>query len=110
MKKPVTMMFNMVGVNTKKFLGKYGNWSGVKKVVKEGIEKGELSFDLGIYPEFGSPGVYAEDLPGDGEINVWSGNLLGVDGLDPKELTKAEIITREHCHRMASFEKKCSWV
>ena len=105
-KKPVTMMFNMVGVNTKKFLQKYSNWSGVKKVVKEGIEKGELSFDLGIYPEFGAPGVYAEDLPGDGEINVWSGNLLGVDGLDPKELTKAEIITREHCHRLASFLKK----
>lgn len=105
-KKPVTMMFNMVGVDTKKFIQKYGNWSGIKTVVKEGIEKGELSFDLGIYPEFGSPGVYAENLPGEGEINVWSGNLLGIDGLDPKELTKAEIITREHCHRMAAFFKK----
>jgi hypothetical protein len=100
------MMFNMVGVDIQKFMAKYGNWSGIKKAVKEGIDKGKLSFDLGIYPEFGSPGVYAEDLPGEGEINVWSGNLLEVNGLDPKDLTKAEIVTREHVHRLATFLKQ----
>lgn len=105
-KKPMTMMFNMAGVEVSKVMESFGNWSGIKKVVQEGIEKGELDFALGILPEFGSPGVYAEDLPGEGEINVWSGNLLGLSGLDPKDLTKAEIITREHVHRLANFLKK----
>lgn len=105
-KKPMTMMFNMVGVEVKKVMEIFGNWSGIKKVVKEGIEKGELDFALGILPEFGSPGVYAEDLPGEGQINIWSGNLLGLNGLDPQDLTKAEIITREHVHRLANFLKR----
>ncbi len=105
-KKPTTMMFNMMGVDVRRFLAKFGNWSGIKKVVKEGISKGKLSFDIGIYAEFGSPGVYADDLPGAGEINVWSGNLLEINGLDPKDLTKAEIITREHVHRLVGFLKK----
>lgn len=105
-RKPMTMMFNMVGVDVEKVLAKFGNWSGIKKVVNEGIERGELVFDLGIYPEFGSPGVYAEELVYDGELNVWSGNLLGLDGIDPMDLTKAEIITREHVMRLATFLKK----
>jgi hypothetical protein len=105
-RKPMTMMFNMVGVNISKVMERFGNWSGIKKVVKEGIEKGELDFTLGILPEFGSPGVYAEDLPGEGEINVWSGNLLGLSGLDPWDLTKAEIITREHVYKLANFLKR----
>jgi hypothetical protein len=105
-KKPMTMMFNMVGVNVKKVMERFGNWSGIKKVVREGIDKGDLSFNIGILPEFGSPGVYADDLPGEGQINVWSGNILGLSGLDPKDLTKAEIITREHVHRLTTFLKK----
>ena len=105
-RKPMTMMFNMVGVDVNKVLENFGNWSGIKKVVKAGIEKGELLFELGILPEFGSPGLYAEDLPGEGQINVWSGNLLGLSGLDPRDLTKAEIITREHVHRLADFLKR----
>lgn len=105
-KKPMTMMFNMVGVNVNKVMENFGNWSGIKKMVKEGIEKGELDFALGILPEFGSPGVYAEDLPGEGQINVWSGNLLGLNGLDPQDLTKAEIVTREHVHRLANFLRR----
>ncbi len=105
-RKPMTMMFNMVGVDISKVMESFGNWSGIKKVVKEGIEKGELDFTLGILPEFGSPGVYAEDLPGEGEINVWSGNLLGLSGLDPWDLTKAEIITREHVYKLANFLKR----
>ncbi len=105
-RKPMTMMFNMVGVDVEKVLAKFGNWSGIKKVVNEGIERGDLLFDLGIYPEFGSPGVYAEELVYEGELNVWSGNLLGMNGIDPKDLTKAEIITREHSMRLATFLRK----
>ncbi len=105
-KKPMTMMFNMVGVNVDKVLAKFGNWSGIKKVVKDGIDMGELFYDLGLYPEFGSPGVYAEKLAYDDELNVWSGNLLDMNGVDPKDLTKAEIITREHVMRLATYLKK----
>ena len=105
-KKPMTMMFNMVGVDVDKALEEFGNWGGIRKLVKEGIDKGELEFDLGLYPEFGAPGVYAENLVYDGEINVWSGNLMGMNGVDPKDLTQAEIITREHAIRMASFLKR----
>ena len=75
-------------------------------MIKEGVEKGELQFDLGIYPEFGSPGVYAEQLVYTDEVNVWSGNLLGMNGVDPNDLTKAEIITREHAMRMANYLKR----
>jgi len=105
-KKPMTMMFNMVGVNVEKALAKFGNWNGIKKVVKEAMDKGELPFDLGIHPEFGSPGVYAEKLVYDDELNVWSGNLQGMDGLDPEDLTRGEIITREHVMRLATFLKR----
>ena len=70
------------------------------------MARGELPYDLGVDPEFGAPGVYADDLPGEGEINVWSGNLLGLSGLAPSDLTKAEIITRDHAHRLTTFLKK----
>ena len=105
LKKPMTMMFNMVGVDVEKVLAEYGNWGGIKKAVKEAIDEGELPYDLGIYPEFGSPGVYAENLVYKDEINVWSGNLLDMNGLDPRDLTKGEIITREHVIRLATFLK-----
>jgi ribulose 1,5-bisphosphate synthetase/thiazole synthase len=105
-RKPMTMMFNMVGVNVEEVLKEFGNWSGIKKVVKEAMDKGELPFDLGVHPEFGSPGVYAEKLVYDDELNIWSGNLLDMNGLDPKDLTKGEIITREHVMRLATFLKK----
>ncbi len=105
-RKPMTMMFNMVGVEVSKALAHFGNWGGIKKVLKEGIDKGELSFDLGLYPEYGSPGVYMEKLVYDDEMNVWSGNLVGMNGVDPWDLTKAEIITREHVMRMATYLRK----
>jgi hypothetical protein len=105
-RKPMTMMFNMVGVNTKKALAYFGNWGGVRKAVKEAVDKGELVFDLGLYPEFGAPGVYIENLVYADEINVWSGNLLGLNGVDPKDLTCAELISREHVMRLANFLKK----
>ncbi len=105
-RKPMTMMFNMAGVNTKKALAHFGNWGGVRQAVKEALDKGELIFELGLYPEFGAPGVYIENLVYPDEINVWSGNLLGLDGVDPKDLTRAELITREHVMRLANFLKK----
>jgi hypothetical protein len=103
--RPMTLMFNMAGVNTAKALAHFGNWGGVRKAVKEAVAKGELLYDLGLYPEFGSPGVYIENLVYPDEINVWSGNLPGMNGVDPKDLTHAELITREHVMRLAHFLK-----
>lgn len=105
-RKPMTMMFNMVGVDVDKALGKLGNWGNLKKFVKESVDKDELAFSLGTSLEFGAPGVHAEKLVHDGELNVWSGNLLGMNAIDPRDLTKAEIITREHVMRLAAFLKK----
>ncbi|HEX78202.1 MAG TPA: FAD-dependent oxidoreductase [Dehalococcoidia bacterium] len=105
-KKPMTMMFNMVGVDSERALAQIGNWSNLKKFVKQAIDRGELSFDLGIYMEFGAPGVHAENLIYPDELNIWSGNLLGMDGVDPQQLTQAELITREHAMRLADFLKK----
>lgn len=105
-KKPMTLMYNMAGVDVERALGKLGNWSNLKKLVKGAMETGELPFDLGIYPEFGAPGVHAEELVYDGELNVWSGMLNGMSGIDPWDLTKAEIITREHVMRLTRFLKK----
>jgi len=105
-RKPMTMMFNMVGVDVDKALARLGNWGNLKKLVREAIDKGELPFDLGTSMEFGAPGVHAEKLVYDDEVNVWSGNLLGMNGIDPRDLTQAEIITREHVMRLATFLKK----
>ena len=105
-KKPMTMMYNMVGVEIDRALEKLGNWSNLKKLVKEAMDRGDLPFDLGIYPEFGAPGVHAEELVYSGELNLWSGMLNGMSGVDPKDLTQAEIITREHVMRLTGFLKK----
>ena len=105
LKKPMTMMFNMVGVDVPKVLDQFITWDGIKRVLKEGVEKGEIVFDLGSDPEFGAPGVYAEGVYHD-ELNIWSGNLLDMNGLDPEDLTQAEIITRTHAMRMAAFLKE----
>lgn len=105
-KKPMTLMYNMVGVDVKRALNKIGNWSNMKQVVKQAMESGELPFDLGIYPDFGAPGVHAEELVYSGELNVWSGMLNGMSGIDPHDLTEAEIVTREHVMRLTKFLKK----
>jgi ribulose 1,5-bisphosphate synthetase/thiazole synthase len=105
-RKPMTMMFNMVGVDVKRALEKLGKWGNLRDVVKEAIQKGEIPFDLGVFRNFGAPGVSAQKLVYDDELNVWSGNLLDMDGTNPKDLTRAEVITREHAMRLAIFLKK----
>ena len=105
-KKPITMMFNMAGVDVETVLATIGNWSNLKKFVTQAVERGELSFQLGTTLEWGTPGVHAESLIHPGEINVWSGNLRGMDALDPKQLTEAELITRDHVMRLVSFLRK----
>jgi ribulose 1,5-bisphosphate synthetase/thiazole synthase len=102
-KKPMTMMFNMAGVDTKRALAHLGNWGRLRRVLREAAARREISYDLGMDIDFGAPGVHAENLVYDGEINVWSGNLNGLDGTDPIDLTRAEVITREHATRLASF-------
>ncbi len=104
--KPMTMMFNMVGVDVETVLGKIGNWSNLKKFLKEAIDRGEVSFDLGIYPEYGAPGVHAEQMVYKDELNVWSGMLHGMNGADPQDLTKAELVTRDHVMRLTEFLKR----
>ena len=104
-KKPMTMMFNIIGADVKKILHKIGNWSNLKTYVQEAKERDGFEFDLGIYPEYGAPGVHAEELVHDGELNIWSGMLNGMDGADPRDLTRAELITREHVMRLTAFLK-----
>jgi len=104
-KKPMTMMFNIIGADVKKILNKIGTWSNLKTYVQEAKEKDGFEFDLGIYPEYGAPGVHAEELVYDGELNIWSGMLNGMDGADPRDLTRAELITREHVMRLTAFLK-----
>jgi ribulose 1,5-bisphosphate synthetase/thiazole synthase len=105
-KKPMTMMYNLVEIDIGKAVEYLGNWSNLKKIVKEAMDCGKISFDLGIYPDFGAPGVHAEELVYSGQLNVWSGMLHGMSGIDPWDLTKAEIITREHVMRLTAFLKK----
>ncbi|MGD0266762.1 MAG: FAD-dependent oxidoreductase [Candidatus Methylomirabilota bacterium] len=102
-KKPITMMFNMAGVDVDKVLSRVGNWSNLKQFVTEAVARGELKFELGTTLEWGTPGVHAECLIHPGEINVWSGNLRGMDALDPKQLTEAELITRDHVMRLVAY-------
>jgi len=102
-KKPITMMFNMAGVDVDKVLSRVGNWSNLKQLVTEAVARGELKFELGTTLEWGTPGVHAECLIHPGEINVWSGNLRGMDALDPKQLTEAELITRDHVMRLVAY-------
>jgi glycine/D-amino acid oxidase-like deaminating enzyme len=104
-KKPMTLMFNMAGVDIPKALAHLENWDGLRAVVTEAVEKGELVYNLGLFPEFGAPGLHAEKLVHEGELNVWSGNLLGMNGVDPRDQTQAEIVTREHAMRLANFLK-----
>ena len=102
----VTMMFNMADVDVQKVQENVGTFGNLRKVVKEAIDAGEFTYDLGLTQStWGSPGVYAANLLYTGEINVWGGNL-DIDAADPDNLTKAEIITRDRVIKLADFFKK----
>jgi glycine/D-amino acid oxidase-like deaminating enzyme len=103
-RKPMTMMFNLVGVEVERALAALGgNWGNVRSLVQQAREAGRLAFDLSATRDFGAPGVSLEKLVHDGQLNVWSGNLLHMDGTDPRDLTRAEVITRDHAMRLADF-------
>jgi hypothetical protein len=103
---PMTMMFNMVGVNSEEALSEIGDWSNVPRLLAQAIDRKEVHFKLGTKLEEGAPGVSIENLVYPGEVNIWSGNLLNTSGIKPDELTEAEIITREHAHILANWLKK----
>lgn len=102
---PLTLMFNMVGVDIEKALSQIGHWGNLRRVVEEAINRGELSYDLGRDPSRWAPGLYGANLCYLDEINVWTGNLYGRDPLDPNELTEAEIVSRDHAMKLAHFLK-----
>jgi glycine/D-amino acid oxidase-like deaminating enzyme len=103
LRKPMTLMFNMVGVDTKRVLGRIENLGRLRDLIKGAIGRGEILFTLGTDTDFGAPGVNAAQLVYEGEINVWSGNLPGIDGTDPVELTRAELLTRDHAMALAAY-------
>jgi len=100
---PTTLMFNMVGVDASRVIGEIGNWSNLRNVVQRARENGDIEFDLEMTMDRGAPGVFGQDLVYEGELNVWSGNLQGVDGLDPAAHTNAEFVCREHAMRLSTF-------
>ena len=103
----VTMMFNMADVDVPKVQAKVGTYGNLRRVVQEAIDAGDFSYDLGLTQSpWGYPGVYAANLLYQGELNVWGGNLDGIDAVDPDQLTKAEIITRDRAIKLANFFKK----
>ena len=64
-------------------------------LIDEAVASGELEFELEVHSKYFAPGVFAADLCHPGEVNLWPGSMFGVNGLDPRQLTKAEIVTRE---------------
>jgi hypothetical protein len=104
--RPITMMFNMADVDTKKALENLGNWNVLKKVVRKAVENGELKFSQKTDPDFGAPGIFAANLIHKGQIGVWGGMLYSNRILDPKEKTRAEIVTRNEAFLLARYLNK----
>ena len=50
--------------------------------------------------------MFAAELCYPGQINLWSGSMFGVNGIDPGDLTKAEIVTRQHTMKLIAFLKE----
>jgi glycine/D-amino acid oxidase-like deaminating enzyme len=100
---PITLMSNLIGVDAARAIERIGHWGNLRAVVAEAVADGELAFDLEIRSKNYAPGVFAAELCYPGEVNLWSGSLFGVSGIDPDELTMAEIVTREHTMRLAAF-------
>jgi len=103
---PVTLMFNITGVNLKEFYNSGFNLSRIREIIEEGVKTGKLDFKLKTKPTKNAPGVYAEATIHEGEINVWGGSLEGIDGTNAEDLTKAEIITREEAWKLVTFLKR----
>lgn len=103
---PMTMMFNMVGVDSEKALAQIGNWSNIHELLRQSIDNGDVAFELGLTMRQGAPGVSIENLIYPDEVNIWGGNLFGKSGIKPDELTHAELVTREHAFILAGWLKK----
>lgn len=102
-KKPMTMMYNLAEVDVARAVAHLGHWGNLKNLLRQAMARGEVAFDLGVDPEFGAPGVHAAEAVYPGQLNVWSGMLQGLSGVDPWDLTQAELITREHVMRLTRF-------
>jgi FAD dependent oxidoreductase len=100
---PVTLMSTVVGVDTERALAQLGNWGRLRALVEAAVTAGELEFDLEVHSKEWAPGVFAAELCYPGQINLWSGSMFGVDGIDPEDLTRAEIVTRQHTMRLVAF-------
>jgi len=100
---PVTLMSTVVGVDTERALAQLGSWGRLRTLVEDAVAAGELSFDLEVHSREWAPGVFAAELCYPGQINLWSGSLFGVNGIDPDDLTRAEIVTRQHTMRLVTF-------
>ena len=103
---PVTLMANMGGVDGEKAIAQLGNWGNLRSLVEEAVRAGELEFDLEVHSKYFAPGVFAAGLCHPGEVNLWPGSMFGVNGLDPRQLTRAEIVTRDHALRLVDFLKR----
>jgi ribulose 1,5-bisphosphate synthetase/thiazole synthase len=100
---PVTLMANLAGVDTGRAVEALGNWGALRRVVEQAIASGDLEFDLEVHSRYYAPGVFAAGLCHPGEVNLWPGSMFGINGLDPEQLTEAEIVTRDHLMRLVSF-------
>ncbi len=104
--RPITMMFNMADVDTEKALQHLGSWQALKQVVRKAIERGDFAFSQKTDPDFGAPGIFAAQLIHKGQIGVWGGMLYSNRILDPREKTRAEIVTRDEAFLLARYLKK----
>jgi len=100
---PITLMSNLIGVDTARAIAQLGSWARLRTLVEEARDRGELAFDLEVHSKGYAPGVFAAELCYPGEVNLWSGSLFGVNALDPDQLTTAEVVTREHTVRLVDY-------
>jgi ribulose 1,5-bisphosphate synthetase/thiazole synthase len=105
---PVTLMFNMVNVDTEKTLDSIGSFEKLRSITEESVKKGDLKFSLEAKATKNAPGVTAQTLVHKGELNVWGGSLHGVDGTNAKHLTEAEQVTREQGRILTDFIQSLS--
>jgi len=103
---PLTLMFNIVNVNVKKFISTYGSFEKLRELIQAAIDNGELHLSLQVKPMLGAPGIFAQTTVYEDELNIWGGNLVGVDGTKIEDLTLAEIVTREQAITLVNFLKK----